>query len=113
MGRGQGWHRGITSAACRFVHVGRIFAPFWLLPRSPVGAPTWYPLEALSVRGQTRLPLLMPSKLPNITERIQFIEVSITTLQVELEDAQGEHKDALEKLIKHAQCVLMKLRVLP
>ena len=52
----------------------------------------------------------MQSKLPNITERIQFIEVSIAKLQVELEDAEGEHKDALEKLIKHAQYVLMKLK---
>ena len=69
-------------------------------------------MEALPAHEQTPLPLLMASKLPNITERIQFIEVSISKLQVELEDAEGEHKDALEKLIKRAQYVLMKLRVL-
>ena len=52
------------------------------------------------------------AKLPNVTQRIQFIEASIAKLQGELEDAEGDHKDAIEKLMKQAQHVLMRLRVL-
>jgi len=48
----------------------------------------------------------------NLTQRIQFIEASLEKLRVELEDAEGEHKDAIEKLMKQAQYVLMRLRVL-
>jgi hypothetical protein len=52
-------------------------------------------------------------KLPrNLTQRIQFIEASLEKLRVELEDAEGDHKDAIEKLMKQAQHVLMRLRVL-
>ena len=50
------------------------------------------------------------AKLPNVTQRIQFIEASIAKLQGELEDAEGERKDAIEKLIEQGQHVLMKLK---
>jgi hypothetical protein len=50
------------------------------------------------------------AKLPNVTQRIQFIEASIAKLQGELEDAEGERKDAVEKLIEQGQHVLMRLK---
>jgi hypothetical protein len=48
----------------------------------------------------------------NVTKRIQFIEASLEKLRVELEDAEGELKDAIEKSMRQAQYVLMRLRVL-
>jgi hypothetical protein len=57
--------------------------------------------------------VVVTKQLPrNLTERIQLVEASLAKLRVELEDAEGEHKDAIEKLIEQAQHVLMRLRVL-
>jgi hypothetical protein len=52
----------------------------------------------------------MAVNFPHIGKRIQFIEASIAKLQGELEDAEGERKDALEKLIEQGQHVLMRLK---
>jgi hypothetical protein len=54
----------------------------------------------------------VPTLPRNLAERIQLVEASLAKLQVELEDAEGEHRDALENLIEQAQHVLMRLRVL-
>ena len=48
------------------------------------------------------------AKLPNLIERIKIIEAAIAKAEVQLEDAEGSHRD--EKLIKRGQDVLMRLK---
>jgi hypothetical protein len=50
------------------------------------------------------------TKFPNVTLRIKIIEASIEKLQAELEDAEGERKDTLEKLIEEGRRTLERLK---
>ena len=48
-------------------------------------------------------------KLPNVTQRIQFIEASIAKLQGELEDAEGERRVALELWVAEVRRALERI----
>ena len=79
---------GTTRTGGRLGHspAWRVSLPALRLVRSP-----------LALSGQSYFRRVSPpedtmAKLPNVTQRVQFIEASIAKLQGELEDAEGERK---------------------
>jgi hypothetical protein len=51
----------------------------------------------------------MAAKLPDVTERIKFLETAIAKMEGELEAAAGSRKAALRKLIEEGRRVLGRL----